>query len=499
MNETVLKSRADFFVANGFKDLGYEYINLDDCFIAPGASGRDANGNLVEDPTTFPSGMRSLSDYIHNLGLKFGVYTDRGTQTCAGRAAALGHEKQDAETYANKWAIDYLKEDSCHAENQPTTAFKEYGAMRDALNATGHPIFFSLCGWEPWYAPEGASLGNSWRIGPDDSNWPGILKNIDINADLAAYCAPGGWNDPCLLLSYDWTGKAVVTELQSRAQFSMWAIMSSPLLISGNPVAFSNYTMATYKNSKVIAVNQDNLGKQGTRISGGALSGGGSPFPRVHLDDCCDGTKCTGQQWKLDSPAEGYIQASSGGCVNADDCQSDVIVYDSCPTSGCCNDCDNMIFKLDAATGYIKAGAKADTCLGTSGDNALSLGSCTADFAKTFTYSNKTSQLQHVSPTTKSTTCLAEFNDGASGSNVWAKELSDGSYAVVFLNVGNAIANVTCDTTCFAYIGVTAGNNYNVEDLWDDAHKINLIKTATFTAQNLPASGGHLMVKISKS
>lgn len=107
---------------------------------------------------------------------------------------------------------------------------------------------------------------------------------------------------------------------------------------------------------RVIAVNQDNLGKQGTRISGGALSGGGSPFPRVHLDDCCDGKKCTGQQWKLDSPAEGYIQASSGGCVNADDCQSDVIVYDSCPTSGCCNDCDNMIFKLDAATGYIKAG-----------------------------------------------------------------------------------------------------------------------------------------------
>lgn len=73
MNETVLRSRADFFVTNGFKDLGYEYINLDDCFIAPGASGRDANGNLVEDPATFPSGMRSLSDYIHNVGLKFGV------------------------------------------------------------------------------------------------------------------------------------------------------------------------------------------------------------------------------------------------------------------------------------------------------------------------------------------------------------------------------------------------------------------------------------------
>ena len=106
--------------------------------------------------------------------------------------------------------------------------------MRDALNATGRPILFSLCGWNPWYAPVGKSLGNSWRIGPDDTNWNGVLTNIDINSDLAKYAGPGGFNDPCLLLAEDINGKQRITELQSRFQFSMWAMMASPLLISGN-------------------------------------------------------------------------------------------------------------------------------------------------------------------------------------------------------------------------------------------------------------------------
>ena len=228
-----------------------EYLNLDDCYI----KSRDSSGVLQPDPKTFSKGMKSLGDYAHSKGMKFGVYTDRGTLTCGGRPAAQGHEVQDAKTYAS-WGVDYLKEDSCHASSDHSMAFKQYGAMRDALNATGRPILFSLCGWNAWYAPVGKTLGNAWRTGPDDSNWNGVIKNIDILAPLSQYAGPGGWNDPCLLLSQDWSGKMIMSELQIKAQFSMWAVVSAPLLISGSVVHMTPETLATYSNKKVIAVNQ---------------------------------------------------------------------------------------------------------------------------------------------------------------------------------------------------------------------------------------------------
>jgi alpha-galactosidase len=142
MNETTLERTADAMVAKGLVALGYEYLNLDDCYV----TSRDAQGALQPDPKTFSKGMKSLGDYAHSKNMKFGVYTDRGTKTCGGRPAAEGHEAKDAATYAS-WGVDYLKEDSCNAPGDHPTAFKQYGAMRDGLNATGRPIVFSLCGW----------------------------------------------------------------------------------------------------------------------------------------------------------------------------------------------------------------------------------------------------------------------------------------------------------------------------------------------------------------
>jgi len=159
----------------------------------------------------------------------------------------------------------------CVNGNDQALAVAQYGRMRDALNKTGRPITFSLCGWHPFYAPVGASLGNLWRIGPDDTNWHGVLSNINLNAPLAQYAGPGGFNDPCLLLAEDASGRQRVTELQSRAQFSMWAIMASPLLLSANVRHMSAYNRATYANAEVIAVDQDALGLQGTRVLGGDL------------------------------------------------------------------------------------------------------------------------------------------------------------------------------------------------------------------------------------
>jgi len=267
MNEDVIKATAAAMKSNGLAALGYEYVNLDDCW----AKGRDnKTGEVFPDPATFKSGMKALADAVHADGFKFGVYTDRGIKTCAGRPGASGYETVDAKTYA-AWGVDYLKEDSCNAPGDQASAFTQYGKMRDALNATGRPIFFSLCGWNPWYAPKGAELGNSWRIGPDDTNWGGILANTDIMASVAQYAGPTkGWNDPCLLLSKDHAGKLAVSELQSRAQFSLWAVMAAPLLISGSVTNMSSYTLATYSNKEVIAVSQDNS-NPGTRVAGSNL------------------------------------------------------------------------------------------------------------------------------------------------------------------------------------------------------------------------------------
>jgi len=270
MSEAFMKKTADRMVQLGLDRLGYKYLNLDDCW----AKGRNDDGSLYADNSTFPSGtLKPLADYVHSKGLLFGTYTDRGPQTCARRPGAQDHEEIDARTYA-EWGVDYLKEDSCFATTDHDAAFLQYGKMRDALNATGRPIFFSLCGWNDWYAPVGQSLGNAWRTGPDDTNWDGVLQNINILADLGKYAAPGGWNDPCLLLSKTAGGQDRVTDLQSRAQFSMWAILSAPLLISGSLFQMSDYTLATYTNKAVIAVNQDSLGKAGSRISGANVTVG---------------------------------------------------------------------------------------------------------------------------------------------------------------------------------------------------------------------------------
>jgi alpha-galactosidase len=269
VTEDDVKKSADAIVSLGLDKLGYEYVNLDDCW----AKGRDADGVVYADPETFPSGMASLADYVHSKGLKFGIYTDRGVMTCAKRPGSYNHEEIDAQTYA-KWKVDYLKEDSCYSTwfFDEEKAFAEYGKMRDALNATGRPIYFSLCGWRSWYAPKGASLGNSWRIAQDDRTWITVLNSINVNVNLSEYAGPGGWNDPDMLIG---SGYFTITEAQARTQFSMWSVMAAPLLIGSNLLNMSDYSLETYSNTEVIAVDQDPLGKQGIRLVGSNLHDNG--------------------------------------------------------------------------------------------------------------------------------------------------------------------------------------------------------------------------------
>ncbi len=140
VNEDMIRQIADAMVSSGMKDAGYQYIVIDDCWHGQ----RDSLGFIHPDPKRFPSGMKALADYIHAKGLKFGIYSDAGAQTCGGRPGSLGHEYQDAITYA-KWGVDYLKYDWCNTDN--INAKGAYTTMRDALFSTGRPVLFSMCEW----------------------------------------------------------------------------------------------------------------------------------------------------------------------------------------------------------------------------------------------------------------------------------------------------------------------------------------------------------------
>ncbi|WP_285743616.1 carbohydrate-binding protein [Lentzea sp. NBRC 105346] len=262
-NEAMIKSIADIFVSRGLKDVGYQYVNIDDCWALP---QRDSQGNLVPDPARFPNGIKGLADYVHSKGLKFGIYTSAGTKTCntAGFPGALGHEYSDARLFAS-WGVDYLKYDNCN--NQGVDAVQRYTTMRDALKATGRPIVYSICEWgrsDPKVWTWGEDVGNLWRTTGDISdNWTSMIGKAQANRGLAQYAGPGHWNDPDMLE----VGNGGMTATEYRTHFSLWAIMSAPLLIGADLRKVNDDTFTILKNTDVIAVDQDPLGRQGTVIS----------------------------------------------------------------------------------------------------------------------------------------------------------------------------------------------------------------------------------------
>jgi len=244
---------------NGMQAAGYQYVNTDDAWMQP---YRDANGNLVPNPSKFPNGMKAVADYVHSLGLKFGIYEDGGTATCAGYPGSLGHETQDANLLAS-WGVDYLKYDNCN--NQGISSQTRYTTMSDALKATGRQILFSLCSWgteNVW--TWGASVGNMWRTTGDVAdNFSSVLGNFHSNVGLAAFAGPGGWNDPDMLE----TGNGGMNATEDQTQFSLWAEMASPLIDGSNIINASPQTLSILTNKAVIAVDQDPLGKQGSEVS----------------------------------------------------------------------------------------------------------------------------------------------------------------------------------------------------------------------------------------
>jgi alpha-galactosidase len=259
VDDATVRGVADAMASNGMREAGYVYVNIDDTWEA----GRDAAGNITTNKK-FPD-MKALADYVHGKGLKLGIYSSPGPNTCAGYEGSHGHERQDAATYA-AWGIDYLKYDWCGARTLYTDEEmpEVYQIMGEALQATGRPIVYSLCQygrldvWK-WGADVG---GNLWRTTGDiRDSWDSMTRIGFGQAPLAQWAGPGHWNDPDMLE----IGNGAMTDTEYRTHMSLWAMLAAPLLAGNDLRTMSPATLEILTNRDVIAVNQDPDGRQGTQ------------------------------------------------------------------------------------------------------------------------------------------------------------------------------------------------------------------------------------------
>lgn len=282
LTEELVLQTADAMIANGMRDLGYQYINIDDFWQLP---ERGKDGHIQIDKTKFPRGIKYVADYLHERGFKLGIYSDAADKTCGGVCGSYGYEETDARDFAS-WGVDLLKYDYCHAPAGRVEAMERYAKMGKALRSTGRSIVYSICEWgqrEPWKWARKAG-GHLWRISGDIGdlwNRPDIQKGgllgiqniIEMNAPLSPYAGPAGWNDPDMLvvgingksqsIGYESEG---CTDGQYQSHFALWCMMASPLL-SGNDVRQMNdTTLRTLLNPMLIAINQDPVGKQAERM-----------------------------------------------------------------------------------------------------------------------------------------------------------------------------------------------------------------------------------------
>jgi alpha-galactosidase len=290
VDDAGVRAAADAIVASGMKDAGYVYVNIDDTWQAD----RDAQGNIRTNKK-FPD-MKALADYVHSKGLKLGIYSSPGPNTCAGYEGSYGHEEQDAKAYAS-WGIDYLKYDWCGARNiyKDSEMQAVYQKMGDALQASGRPIVYSLCQYgrdDVWkWGPQVS--GNLWRTTGDiRDSWDSMSKIGFSQSDIAQYAGPGHWNDPDMLE----VGNGGMNTTEYKTHMSLWAILAAPLLAGNDLQHMPPEIREILINRDVIAVDQDSAGKQGTRA---AKSGDSEIWAR----ELADGSKAVGLFNRASTPS----------------------------------------------------------------------------------------------------------------------------------------------------------------------------------------------------
>jgi len=463
INQTIIQETADAILLSGLLEAGYQFVNMDDCW----AYDRNTAGVIQPDPSDFPDGIASLAAYVHSRGLKFGLYSDAGNLTCAGRPGSLSHEKIDASTYA-AWGVDYLKYDNCYNDNIAPEV--RYPIMRNALNATGKSIFFSMCEWGVDNPATWAPLvGNSWRTTGDISDtFFSMLNNLDTNNEWAAYSGPGGWNDPDMLE----VGNGGMTYNEYVSHFSLWSLIKSPLLIGCDVRNIDSQTLSILTNKEVIAVNQDALGVQGRKVKGTH-----SPFADVVRIATCDTSK-KDQQFSY-NPTSGLITTSNKKCVGIyQDTISDAqfIMAEDCNGS----DYQKWYFP-DTNGGHIYSVANNTFCLDVYGGSGpwIDLWPC----------HNATNQ-EWVVNGSAIYSLVGGCLDIAHDLEVWAAPLSDENVAVILFNRSLQPAKITAH---WSDIGVSKGRNCKVRDLW--LHQDQGVFVDSYTA--LVPSHGVVMVRVS--
>lgn len=280
VSEKVIMDMADAMASNGMKDAGYQYLVIDDHWVA----GRDKHNNLYADPARFPHGMKYLADYVHGKGMKLGIYSDAAWLTCGGVTGSYNFEETDARTFA-AWGIDFLKYDYCNAPEDVATAFTRYSRMGDALKKCGRPIVYSICEWgqrRPWLWARAAG-GHLWRTTWDsrdvweshNSDLTGIMEIFRQQENLASYAGPGGWNDPDLLMvglygkgrssSVDGRFKGC-TFTEYRTHFALWCMLAAPLMVNMDLKNITPDILRLITHKQLIAIDQDMLGKQAVTV-----------------------------------------------------------------------------------------------------------------------------------------------------------------------------------------------------------------------------------------
>lgn len=280
ISDSIIMNAADMMIAKGLKDAGYDHVNIDDGYFGY----RDSLGYMVPHTGRFPKGMKHVPEYIHSLGMKAGIYTDAGHNTCGsnynkdphGLGAGLWqHEVQDAERYFNEWDFDFIKIDWCGGSKLGLDPKERYLRIREIIDsvATKH-IDINVCRWRypgTWVN----KVGSSWRVSGDiRPNWPSICDMISKNLYLSAYAGGGCYNDmDMMVVGYNggkdsafwedsYGSNFGLTYDEEEAHFTMWCAMSSPLLIGCDLTYIPQETLDIITNPELIAVNQDRLGLQ---------------------------------------------------------------------------------------------------------------------------------------------------------------------------------------------------------------------------------------------
>jgi hypothetical protein len=489
--EETIYQTADAFVSSGLAAAGYAYVNLDGCELAPCPDSarnetachiftRDAGGMLHDvDLQRLPRGAKAACDYIHGRGLLCGGYSDAAWTTCQGRPGSLFFEKQDAQMWAN-FGLDLFKVDNCGfvppGYERPET---RYPPLRDALNATGRPILFSLCVWgvdKPWLW--GPSVGNTWRI-YDDSDicdhtpgfgngcWRRVLEIADAAVGLGRYAAPGGFNDWDILL----VDNGGMTYAEDAAHFFLWVVAKSPLLLGNDVRSMGPDVRALLTAPGVLAVSGDPLGVGGDLVNrtcamGGVeapCSGGAAPpnsdKPIIFAAPCSD--QRPSQVFSL-APAP-YANASAGSSVVASaatglcaalwDCASPVVQYACAPDPASCSGAAMRHFQWVAAplgggaAFQLRAVGAPGQCLATA-QGELALAPC-APGGSAWSH---TPAGQLVEAATG--LCADAARPNASDPvDTWAVPLTGGARAALMLNRRSNAANITLNFTALGLAG----------------------------------------------